>query len=132
MFYFSFFSLPRFCWLLCYGGERTFRRDSRRLMCSTGTCAFYPHLWRYHLLLRKRSGRVPEKFKIFVKPPIRRKSHTALPTHCAVSRSTLASESKPTLAKVLAGFASTMRARSFTMALASALPGQSSQVVSFD
>ena len=30
---------------------------------------------------------VLEKVKIFVKPPIRQKSHTALPTHCAVSHS---------------------------------------------
>jgi hypothetical protein len=75
---------------------------------------------------------VLEKVKIFVKPPIRQKSHTALPTQCAVSRSTLSSESKAHLAKVLSGFASTMRARSFKMALAPALPGQSSRVVSFD
>jgi len=40
-------------------------------------------------------------------------SHTVLPTQCVISRSTLASESKPTLAKVLSGFASTMRDRVF-------------------
>jgi len=48
-----------------------------------------------------------------VKPGIREKSHTALPTHRAVSNSTLSSESKPTLAKVVSGFASTMRDRVF-------------------
>jgi hypothetical protein len=50
-----------------------------------------------------------EKVKIFVKSADSLESHTALPTQCAISHSTLSSESKPTLAKVLSGFASTIR-----------------------
>lgn len=46
---------------------------------------------------------VLEKVKIFVKPPIRQKSHTALPTQCAVSRSTLSSESKAHFGKSAIG-----------------------------
>ena len=73
-----------------------------------------------------------KKLRFFVKPPIRWESDTALPTYCAVSHSTFSSESKPALRNVLSGLASTTRAPSSTMAVGSALPGQSPRVVSFD
>ena len=58
----------------------------------------------HHLLLRKRSDRVLEKVKSFAKPPDSSGiAHRSTPLNCTVSHSTLSSESKPTLAKVLSG-----------------------------
>ena len=54
---------------------------------------------------------VLEKVKIFVNRRFVGNRTTAYPLNCAVSHSRLSSESKATLAKVLSGFASTMRAR---------------------